>query len=182
MAGDELTRTQGGNNNAYCQDNEISWIDWDIDERARTLHAFTRRLVELRRAHPIFRRPTFLTGLEQRDSGAPDIWWFRPDGRAMTRKDWDRGDASAIGAFLNGAEILAETRDGDPVVDDSFLVIFNAWRDALTFRLPPVRFGRRWALELSTAEPALEPGAWEAPVRAEVEVEGRSLLLLRRIA
>ena len=100
----------------------------------------------------------------------------------MTRKDWERGDASAIGAFLNGAEILAETRDGDPVVDDSFLVIFNAWRDPLTFRLPPVRFGRRWALELSTADPGLEPGAWEAPVRAEVEVEGRSLLLLRRIA
>ena len=128
MAGDELARTQGGNNNAYCQDNEISWIDWELDERARTLQAFTRRLIELRRDHPIFRRPTFLTGLEQQDSGAPDIWWFRPDGRAMTRKDWERGDASAIGAFLNGAEIMAETREGEPVVDDSFLVIFNAWR------------------------------------------------------
>jgi len=182
MAGDELRRTQGGNNNAYCQDNEISWIDWELDERARTLHAFTRRLIELRRDHPIFRRPTFLTGLEQQDSGAPDIWWFRPDGRAMTRKDWERGDASAIGAFLNGAEIMAETREGEPLVDDSFLVIFNAWRDPLTFRLPPVRFGRRWALELSTAEPGLEPGAWEVPVRAEVEVEGRSLMLLRRVA
>ena len=182
MAGDELMRTQGGNNNAYCQDNEISWLDWELDERARTLHAFTRRLIALRRDHPIFRRPTFLTGLEQQDSGAPDIWWFRPDGRAMTRKDWERGDASAIGAFLNGAEIMAETREGEPVVDDSFLVIFNAWRDPLTFRLPPVRFGRRWALELSTADPGLEPGAWEVPVRAEVEVEGRSLLLLRRVA
>jgi len=182
MAGDELMRTQGGNNNAYCQDNEISWIDWELDEQARTLQAFTRRLIELRRNHPIFRRPTFLTGLEQRDSGAPDIWWFRPDGRAMTRKDWERGDASAIGAFLNGAEILSETREGEPVVDDSFLVIFNAWRDPLTFRLPPVRFGRRWSLELSTADAGLEAGAWEAPVRAEVEVEGRSLLLLRRSA
>ena len=128
MAGDELMRTQRGNNNAYCQDNEISWLDWELDERARTLHAFTRRLIALRRDHPIFRRPTFLTGLEQQDSGAPDIWWFRPDGRAMTRKDWERGDASAIGAFLNGAEIMAETREGEPVVDDSFLVIFNAWQ------------------------------------------------------
>ena len=158
MAGDEITRTQRGNNNAYCQDNEISWLDWELDERARTLHAFTRRLIALRRDHPIFRRPTFLTGLEQQDSGAPDIWWFRPDGRAMTRKDWERGDASAIGAFLNGAEIMAETREGEPIVDDSFLVIFNAWQDPLTFRLPPVRFGRRWALELSTADPGARAG------------------------
>ena len=158
MAGDELVRTQRGNNNAYCQDNEISWIDWELDEQARTLHAFTRRLIALRRDHPIFRRPTFLTGIEQQDSGAPDIWWFRPDGRAMTRKDWERGDASAIGAFLNGAEIMAETREGEPIVDDSFLVIFNAWQDPLTFRLPPVRFGRRWALELSTADPGARAG------------------------
>ena len=99
----------------------------------------------------------------------------------MTRKDWERGDASAIGAFLNGAEIMAETREGEAIVDDSFLVLFNAWRDALAFRLPPVRFGRRWALELSTADPELEPGAWEVPVRGEVEVAGRSLLLLRRV-
>ena len=92
------------------------------------------------------------------------------------------GDASAVGAFLNGAEIMAETREGEPIVDDSFLVLFNAWRDTLSFRLPPARFGRRWSLELSTAEPELEAGAWEAPVRGEVEVEGRALLLLRRVA
>ena len=133
--------------------------------------AFTRRLVALRRAHPIFRRATFLTGREQEDSGAPDVWWFRPDGRAMTRRDWDRGDASAVGAFLNGAEMMAETREGEPLVDDSFIVLFNAWRDALSFRLPPARFGRRWALELSTAHPELEAGAWETVVRGEVEVE-----------
>jgi glycogen operon protein len=182
LAGDEVARTQKGNNNAYCQDNEVSWVDWDLDERARALHAFTRRLVALRRAHPIFRRATFLTGMQQEDSGAPDVWWFRPDGRAMTRRDWDRGDASAVGAFLNGAEMMAETREGEPVVDDSFIVLFNAWRDALTFRLPPARFGRRWSLELSTAHPELEAGTWETVVRGEVEVEGRSLLLLRRVA
>ena len=130
----------------------------------------------------MFRRPSFLTGKEHEDSGAPDIWWFRFDGRAMTRADWERGDASSVGAFLNGAEIGAETREGESVIDDSFLVLFNAWRDPLPFRLPPARFGRRWALELSTAEPGLEPGAWEAPVRGQVEVGGRSLLLLRRSA
>ena len=182
LGGDEISRTQQGNNNAYCQDNEISWLDWELDERARGLRDFTRRLVALRRAHPIFRRPTFLTGEEHGDSGAPDIWWFRPDGRSMARKDWERGDASAVGAFLNGSEIMAETRHGEPIIDDSFLVLFNAWRDALTFLLPPVRFGRRWALEVSTADPTLEPGAWDTPVRSEVEVAGRSLLLLRRVA
>jgi glycogen operon protein len=100
----------------------------------------------------------------------------------MTRRDWDRGDALAVGAFLNGAEIMAETREGEPIDDDSFLVLFNAWEGTLSFRLPPARFGRRWALELSTADPGLEAGAWELPVRAEVEVPGRSLLLLRRVA
>ena len=180
LAGDELGRTQRGNNNAYCQDNELSWIDWELDERAEALQAFAKRLIALRIAHPVFRRPTFLTGKEQEDSGAPDVWWFRPDGRAMTRSDWERDDASAIGAFLNGAELMAETREGDPIVGDSFLVLFNAWRDALAFRLPPARFGRRWAIELSTADPELEAGAWEVPVRGEVEVAGRSVVVLRR--
>jgi isoamylase len=182
LAGDEIRRTQRGNNNAYCQDNELSWLDWELDERGRDLQAFTRRLIALRREHPVFRRPTFLTGREHEDSGAPDVWWFRPDGRAMTRGDWDRGDALAVGAFLNGAEIADETRQGEPILDDSFLVLFNAWRDPLSFRLPPVRFGRRWALELSTADPDLASGAWETPVRSQVEVPERSLLLLRRIA
>ena len=182
MAGDELARTQGGNNNAYCQDNELSWLDWSLDDRSRRLLSFTKRLIALRRDHPVFRRSDFLSGTERMGSGAPDVWWFRPDGRAMTRRDWDRGDSFAIGAFLNGAEITSETREGETVVDDSFLVCFNAWQDTLSFRLPPARFGRRWALELSTAQPDLEEGVWEAPVRGEVAVPGRSLVLLRRVA
>ena len=157
-------------------------MDWELDGRAIALRDFTRRLIALRHAHPVFRRPTFLTGKEHEDSGAPDVWWFRPDGRAMARRDWERGDAFALGAFLNGAEIVAETREGEAIVDDSFLVLFNAWQDSLSFRLPPVRFGRRWALELSTADPELEAGAWEVPVRSQVDVGGRSLLLLRRVA
>jgi isoamylase len=181
LAGDELRHTQGGNNNAYCQDNELSWLDWDLDERDEALRTFARRLVALRREHPVFRRPTFLTGTEQEGSGAPDVWWFTLHGRGMTRSDWERGDARSVGVFLNGAEIAAETREGEPILDDSFLILFNAWRDPLPFRLPPVRFGRRWALELSTAEPGLEPGAWEPPARGHVEVPERALLLLRRI-
>jgi glycogen operon protein len=99
----------------------------------------------------------------------------------MTHGDWERGDASALGAFLNGAEIMDETREGDPIVGDSFLVLFNAWQDALAFTLPPVRFGRRWAHELSTADPELPAEAWVQPARGRVEVEGRSVVVLRRV-
>jgi isoamylase len=180
LAGDEFGRTQQGNNNGYCQDNEISWVDWEHDESARSHIAFTKRLIALRHQHPVFRRPSFLTGLEHEDSGAPDVWWFRPDGRAMTQADWERGDASTLGAFLNGAEIMDETREGDPIIGDSFLVLFNAWRDRLTFTLPPVRFGRRWEFELSTAEPDLPAGSWIMRARDQVEVEGHSIVLLRR--
>ncbi len=180
LAGDELRRTQGGNNNAYCQDNEISWLDWSLDERAEGLCAFTRRVVGLRRAHPVFRRRAFLTGEERMGSGAPDVWWFRPDGRRMTQADWGRGDAFALGVFLNGEEIPGLTPEGEPVVDESFIVLFNAWRDPVTFLLPPTRFGRRWAHELSTAEPHLPPSEHELPARAPVTVDGRALRLLRR--
>jgi isoamylase len=129
----------------------------------------------------VFRRASFLTGLEHEDSGAPDVWWFRPDGRAMTRGDWERGDAAALGAFLNGAEIMDETREGDAIVGDSFLVLFNGWRDTLAFILPPVRFGRRWEHELSTTDPEAASGAWEVRARGHVEVEGRSVVVLRRV-
>ena len=181
LAGDELGRSQRGNNNAYCQDNEISWIDWSDPGPDQSLLSFTKRLIELRRQHPVFRRPTFLTGTEREDSGAPDVWWFRPDGRAMTRGDWERGDASALGAFLNGAEIMDETPEGDPILGDSFLVLFNGWRDRLSFTLPPVRFGRRWALELTTADPEVVADAWVERARAVVDVEGRSVVVLRRV-
>jgi glycogen operon protein len=180
LAGDELRRTQRGNNNAYCQDNELSWIDWELDDRARGLHAFTRRVIALRRAHAVFRRRDFLTGEERHGSGAPDVWWFRPDGRRMTIADWSRGDAFALGVFLNGEEIPGLEADGERVSDESFIVLFNAWRDPVTFVLPPARFGRRWVHELSTAEPALAANGHELPARAPVTVDGRALRVLRR--
>ena len=181
LAGDELRRTQAGNNNAYCQDNEISWIDWELDDRASGLLSFTQRLIALRRAHPVFRRRAFLTGEEHMGSGAPDVWWFRPDGRRMTIGDWGRGDAFALGVFLNGEEIPGLDPEGEQVADESFIVLFNAWRDPVTFLLPPTRFGRRWVHELSTAEPALPANGHELPARAPVTVDGRALRVLRRV-
>ena len=181
LAGDELRNTQDGNNNAYCQDNELAWLDWELGEREHALAEFTKRLLRLRAEHPVFRRSAFLTGESRHGSGAPDVWWFRPDGRRMTQADWSRGDAFALGAFLNGAEIPTLARDGEAVSDESFLVLFNAWREPVTFVLPPTRFGRRWAHELSTAAPELPANGTTLPARAAVSVPDRALTVLRRV-
>jgi glycogen operon protein len=181
LGGDEIARTQHGNNNAYCQDNEISWIDWRLDERAKRQLAFTKRLIELRSRHPVFHRADFLSGESRLGSGQPDVWWFRPDGRKMTQRNWRDNDALTLGVFLNGAEIPTQSAEGAPVIDDTFLILFNAWQDPIVFTLPAVSFGRRWAQELSTAEPELEPSATIYPARGVVPVEGRSLVLLRRV-
>jgi isoamylase len=176
LGGDEFGRSQNGNNNAWCQDTELSWFRWT--EADDDLIAFTRRLIELRRAHPVFRRKNFLTGQEVRGSGLPDVWWFRPDGRRMTQKDWQRPDAHTLGVFLNGAEIPERTAEGQEVTDDSFLLLFNAYGDEITFTLPTRRFGARWGLELATST-ELTPGpVWIA--RSQVTLEGRSLALFRR--
>ncbi len=177
LGGDELGRTQGGNNNAWCQDNEISWFDWDLDERRLRLAELTRRLIALRNEHPVFRRTRFLLGRSV-NSALPDVWWFRPDGRRMTRRDWEHEDGHVLGVFLNGREIGERTPRGEPIEDDSFLLLLNAGGEPVTFRLPTARFGARWTLELSTADP--EAGDESFPARAEVPVESRSLLLLRR--
>ena len=177
LGGDELSRTQQGNNNAWCQDNEISWFDWDLDDGERRLLEFTRRLIALRRDHPVFRRTRFFAG-----SGAdlPDVWWMRPDGRKMTQRDWRNAEAHAIGVFLNGDELNMTTPSGDQLHDESFLLLFNAHHESMTFRMPTRRFGSRWTHELSTAEPELERDARAWSARAEVNVESRSILLLRR--
>jgi isoamylase len=171
LGGDEIGRTQDGNNNAWCQDNRISWFDWDSADK--DLLTFTRRLIELRRLHPVFRRTKFFDG---RGDQLPDVWWMRPDGRRMTRRDWDNADSRAIGVFLNGDELQAETRSGEEVRDDSFLLLFNAYFDDVTFRLPARRLGLRWTLELKTGRfdaDRTTPGS-------EVVVEARSLVVLRR--
>ena len=178
LGGDEIGRTQHGNNNAYCQDNEISWYDWNVDGDGEALHEFTRRMIELRAEHPVFRRTTFFAG-DTDEGGLPDVFWFRPDGRRMTRREWDSTGGGRLGVFLNGDALRTETPYGESLRDDSFLVIFNAFHEDTQFLLPARRFGRRWRIEVSTAEP---DGSFEelAP-RAEITVAARSLLVLRRV-
>jgi isoamylase len=172
LGGDEFGRTQRGNNNAWCQDNELSWFRWD--EADEELLEFTRRLIRLRRDHPVFRRRAFFEG---RGEELPDVWWMRPDGRRMTRRDWDNANARAIGVFLNGEEIGTLTPRGEEVRDDSFLILFNAHFEEIPFRLPARRFGTRWDVEFATGRlvaDRLVPGA-------DVTVESRSLAVLRRV-
>jgi len=177
LGGDELSRTQGGNNNAWCQDNEISWFDWELAEEERRLLEFTRRLIFLRRDHPVFRRNRFFSGS---GDDLPDVWWMRPDGRKMTQRDWRNSDGRAIGVFLNGDELNMTTPNGDELQDESFLVLFNAHHEPMTFRMPTRRFGTRWRLELSTAEPELDEGSRSLAARDELWVESRSIVVLRR--
>ena len=166
VCGDERCRTQGGNNNAWCQDNEISWLDWETDEEREAQLAFTRRLIGLRSAHPVFRRTRFLADGEN-GSGLPQAWWFRPDGRKLARQDW-HGEGRALGVFLNGSDAGG----------DSLIVLVNAGDQAITCKLPPPRFGRRWLLELATADPGAPPGSHAAG--GSIEVDGPALCLLRR--
>ena len=148
--GDEIGRTQQGNNNAYCQDNELSWFDWRLDRRRRDLLAFTRRLIELRRQHPVLRRRQFFYGRKIRGSEVKDLSWFRPDGKEMTEENWQDAQARCIGLRLAGDAIEEVDAQGEGISDDTFLLLLNAHHEPLPFTLPAHRPGVKWELLLDT--------------------------------
>jgi isoamylase len=180
--GDELGRTQRGNNNAYCQDSEVSWVDWDLDHEQRGLVAFTRRCISLRTAHPVLRRRRFFRGDTVTHQGQPlaDLVWLRPDAREMTEDDWQRADAHSVGVFLNGDAIAEPDAHGRPVVDDSFLLLLNSFREPVAFRLPDPAYGERWMTRIDTSDPQGLSDETEHKAGSEVAVEAHSLLLLSR--
>jgi isoamylase len=180
LGGDEMGRTQGGNNNGYCQDNEISWYEWDLGDAGRRMLEFTTRLIELRRRHPVFHRRQFLTGQEIVGSGLRDVWWFRPDGREMGRRDWASTESRVLGVFLNGEEIPERNARGERIYDDSFVLLVNASPEEIGFRLPARRFGNRWLLVVTTADPEASEGSQAFAARAELRLPARSMVLLRR--
>jgi isoamylase len=179
--GDELGRTQQGNNNGFCQDNELTWIDWDNADA--DLMAFTRTVSALRREHPTFRRRRFFDGrpVRGRDGGTtlPDIAWLRPDGSVMTEEDWDAGFGRAVAVFLNGAGIPDTDDRGERVVDDSFLLCFSADDNDLEFVVPDGNVANEWEVVLDTAVAELTD---VKPVQAgdTVTVLPRTLVVLRR--
>jgi glycogen operon protein len=178
VAGDELGRTQRGNNNGYCQDNEISWIDWEHADLELT--EFMRKLIAIRAKHPVFRRRRWFQGRPLHGEKVSDIAWFRPDGTAMADEDWE-GFARSLMVFLNGDGISSLDDRGQPVIDDSFLVAFNAHHEPLEFRTPTGRFGADWTVCIDTARPQEDEGARPGLAAGEPwTVEARSLVLLRR--
>jgi isoamylase len=184
LAGDEMGRTQQGNNNAYCQDNEISWVNWAVhDEDDQALVDYVRTLIGLRADHPVFRRRRFFSGQAIRGGRQRlrDIAWFTPTGQEMTGEDWDAGFAKSLTVFLNGQAISEPDRRGDRVADDSFLLMFNASEHDLVFAIPPRRYGPRWTTVLDTALPKAElEGASTVKPGDMTTVINRSLQLLRR--
>ncbi len=176
LGGDEMARTQQGNNNAYCQDNEISWYDWEHQDGG--LIAFTQRLIALRKHHPVFRRREYFQG-RALHGGCDDIAWFGPDGTEMSETDWQEGYAKSMAVFLNGEAIPSPDSRGDRVVDDTFLVLFNAHHEPIDFALPEERFGKRWIRTLDTADTLAEGDQVDAD--QTTRVEARSLVVLRRV-
>jgi glycogen operon protein len=177
LGGDEIGRTQGGNNNAYCQDNEISWFDWQhVDQ---DLLEFTRRLIHLQSDHPVFRRRRWFKGRPLRGAGVSDIAWFRPDGGEMSDENWQEGHAKSFAVFLNGDALRDVDDDGVPIRDDSFLLLFNAHHEPVAFTLPPEAFGASWRTILDTAC-GFEPGGDPLPAGAVREVTGRAVVVLSR--
>ncbi|HEY2205210.1 MAG TPA: glycogen debranching protein GlgX [Pseudonocardia sp.] len=181
--GDELGRGQDGNNNVYCQDNEISWMDWNEAREHEVLTEFTARLVALRAAHPVFRRRRFFQGRPIRGSSIDDIAWLRPDAGQMSDEDWAVGYAKSVAIFLNGQGIPERDELGQRIVDDSFLLLCNAHHQVVQFTLPDRQYAAHWEIVVDTADPLLVRSRRRernAVPGARLRVQARSMMVLRR--
>jgi glycogen operon protein len=181
VAGDAGGRTQSGNNNAYCQDNPLSWVDWTLDDARRRLLAFTQRIIQLRRQHPIFRRRRFFEGRALQGGDMKDIAWLTPEGTEMTEQEWTNGFARCLGVYLSG-DLLGETDSrGVPVTDDDFIVLFNAHDGAIPFTLPK-RDGWGWIVLVDTArnDGLVAEGTYQSA--SVYPLEARSLVLLQKVS
>jgi glycogen operon protein len=177
--GDEIGRSQGGNNNAYCQDNDISWFQWSLSRPAAQLLEFTQRLIRLRREHPVFHRRTFFHGRRVLGAASKDLSWFRPDGKELTEDDWGNGRMRCLGLRLAGDAIEEVDDMGEPIVGDTFLVLLNAHDQGIAFILPAHDARVRWQAVLDTR-------AWDVGDRGRAyrpgevyDLDGRSLVVLR---
>jgi len=178
LMGDERCRSQGGNNNAYCQDNEISWLDWSLDDERLEMLEFTRLLVELRKKHPSFRRRRFFFGRHVHGADVRDIIWLQPNGREMSDQQWRAGYVRCLGVLMNGEAMREWGEDGSLIYDEPLLLLLNAHHDKIHFLLPSSGRHKRWARLVDTNEPKLP--ADDPPLRAgdKYLLTGRSLALL----
>ncbi|GAB4386046.1 MAG: glycogen debranching protein GlgX [Elainellaceae cyanobacterium] len=181
VMGDEMGRTQKGNNNVYCQDNELSWLDWDLQESNEELLDFARELIYFRHQHPVFRRRKWFQGRPIHGSEVGDIGWYNPDGSAMDDDQWDIGYAKSVSVFLNGEGISTTGFKGERVIDESFLLLFNAHYETIEFALPEDLKERKWAGVIDTKEPRfIDLGTFYTGEQL-IPVMARSLVMLRRL-
>jgi isoamylase len=176
VAGDELGRTQQGNNNAYCQDNELSWVDWASADH--DLIAFTRQLISLRNSHSVFSRKNWFKGVPAKETRIEDIAWFLPDGTAMEEEHWSQNFAKSVAMYLSGQGIHSVDSEGRPVIDDNFYLIFNAHEEGLDYRLPGPPYGDSWQLILDTSQTGELDHSQFKP-NEPIHVEDRSVVLLQ---
>jgi isoamylase len=175
VAGDEFGRTQHGNNNAYCQDNEISWLNWA--EADQNLLAFTRRLIELRKNHPVFRRRKWFKGQPVKGKGPEDIAWFLPEGGQMEDENWNHDFARSLGIFLNGMGLHSVNPQGEPIRDDNFYLMFNAHHEPLEYTLPEILSQKSWEVVLDTSNDDVFGQTLNN--NETIRVEGRAVVVLR---
>src|SRR5690606_10275754 len=170
-----LGKTQQGNNNAYCQDNEISWIDWkNVDEK---LLAFTRKVIAMRKKHPVFCRRRWFSGELVKGMGLEDISWFLPNGDEMSDENWNHDFAKSLAVFLNGRGIPTQGEMGEQILDDNFYIIFNAHHQPLDYKLPPEDYGTKWEEVLdSSFSDKKESRSFKAG--DTVQINGRSIVVL----
>jgi glycogen operon protein len=183
LGGDEIGRTQGGNNNGYCQDNEISWYDWGRADES--LLEFARGLIQFRHRHPVFRRRRWFQGRPIRGSQVSDISWFTPGGDEMSEEHWGHGFAKSLGVFLNGDSIPTRDSRGEQVVDDSFYVLFNAHSEPIDCVLPNDALGQRWTVVFDTGEGPPPDDHRTDRLHYALEtlrVDGLSVVVLKRLA
>ncbi len=179
LSGDEISHTQNGNNNAYCQDNETTWVNWDLDDRKIALLAFTQRLIQIRSDHPNLHRRKFYQGRPIRGTEEKDIVWVRPDGQEMSDEEWGLGWVRCMGLMLNGETLGDVNESGEPVKDDTFLIMLNCHHEPIQFYMPKPATADKWEIIIDTNDPKLEPKTRYAEPGEPVELVPLSLAVAR---
>jgi glycogen operon protein len=175
LHGDEVARTQRGNNNAYCQDNETAWMPWDLSEEQRQMLEWTRRLVRFRRDHAVLRRRHYFLGRAIRGAGVKDVVWLRPDGKEMSDADWTSVEGHCLGIHLAGAAADLHDNQYQPIVDDTLLILMNSQDTAVEFKLPGGLGQERWWLALDTSRPEVDEGLEDHAGGEVFQLSARSL-------
>ena len=181
LGGDEFGRTQKGNNNAYCQDNEISWLDWNLQVENSDLLDFTRELIYFRCQHPVFHRGKWFQGRAIHGSNVSDIGWYNPDGGEMTEEQWNIDFAKAVSIFLNGEEIPASGERGERIIDDCFIIFFNAHYELIEFIIPPKFQDRNWVVIIETIKSGFVENGKHYQGEIPIPVMERSIIVLQRL-